>query len=324
MPSYKKKDRVAFTLVELLVVIGIVSTLIGLILPAVQSAREAARRTQCKNNLRQVGLAILNYEGLHRRFPPGNYDPRESPTVSGWGPYNFSAYARILPWLEQRGVYERLDFKKHVTEPPNVGFVGSPMGLLHCPTEPAASTSFNANFGLTVAHTSYVLSVGSRWFGFCDEPNQSRNNGLFWEHPDDIKVKNVEDGLSKTIMIGERARALYPDVESWGWWISGYGGDTLFVTFHPINKAHRIKFDPQNPKNSDYTGLYGGLSSFHPGGVNLCFADGSVHFVSDTVGSWDLTDDDIEQMCMSDQISQSPGVLQQLSTRSGDGPAGGY
>jgi prepilin-type N-terminal cleavage/methylation domain-containing protein/prepilin-type processing-associated H-X9-DG protein len=320
MPTNTRR-RVAFTLVELLVVIAIISVLIGLILPAVQSAREAARRTGCTNNLKQIGLAIKNYESVHRTFPLGN-DTKESPVFPTWGPYNFSAFVRLLPQLEEENLYKRFNLGKSVTEPPNVDLVGTRLELLHCPSESATTTSFHDGFSLTVAHTSYVLSAGSRWFGFCpSEPRPPRDNGLFWESGDPVRLKQVTDGTSKTIMIGERARGRYPDVARWAWWVSGYGGDTMSVAFHPINKAHLVK---SLVNNSDYTALYGGLSSFHPGGVNLCFADGRVTFQSDETPSWDLTDSDIEQMCKSDEVSQAPGILQALSTRNGGEVGSGY
>jgi prepilin-type N-terminal cleavage/methylation domain-containing protein/prepilin-type processing-associated H-X9-DG protein len=315
-----RKLRGAFTLVELLVVIAIVSILIGLLLPAVQSAREAARRTQCTNNLRQIGLAILNYEGKHKVLPAGNYDPRESPVIPKWGPYNFSAFVQLLPDLDEQNLFERFSRRKHVTEPPNASLVGTTIESLHCPSESAARTSFHQGFSITVGHTNYVLSAGSFWDGFCEqEVHPPRNNGLFWDRASRIGIKNIKDGASKTIMIGERARGLFPDAEKWSWWVSGYGGDTMFVTFHPINKA----FHPGDG-NAYSTSLYGGVSSFHPGGVNLCFADGSVHFMSEELPSWDLTDAEIDQMCTSDELSQKPGILQAWSTRNGGEAVSGY
>jgi prepilin-type processing-associated H-X9-DG protein/prepilin-type N-terminal cleavage/methylation domain-containing protein len=317
----KSRRPFAFTLVELLVVIAIVSILIGLILPAVQSAREAARRTQCTNNLKQIGLAILDYESSQRKFPLGN-DAKESPVLPNWGPYNFSAFIRVLPQLEEIALYDQFDLGTHITELPNVYLVGTRLALIHCPSETAAATSFHEGFSITVAHTNYVLSVGLRWFGFCPrDPNPRRDNGLFWESGNPVRRKQLIDGASKTVMVGERARGLLPDVETWSWWVSGYSGDSMFVTFHPINRAHQIT---SVEKNSDYTALYGGLSSFHPGGVNLCFADGHVVFVSDETESWDLTDADITETCTSDVLSQSPGVLQALSTRNGGEVVSGY
>jgi prepilin-type N-terminal cleavage/methylation domain-containing protein len=167
----KSRRPFAFTLVELLVVIAIVSILIGLILPAVQSAREAARRTQCTNNLKQIGLAILDYESSQRKFPLGN-DAKESPVLPNWGPYNFSAFIRVLPQLEEIALYDQFDLGTHITELPNVYLVGTRLALIHCPSETAAATSFHEGFSITVAHTNYVLSVGLRWFGFCPrDPN---------------------------------------------------------------------------------------------------------------------------------------------------------
>ena len=146
-----RKSKQAFTLVELLVVIAIIGILVGLLLPAVQAAREAARRMQCSNNLKQHGLALHNYESTYKRFPIGFTDTNTAVTAvldGGW-----SWMSASLPYIEQNSLYSTLDMKRHpygtVTTPANISAVAIPLTTFRCPSDisplTAANNSGNAN-----------------------------------------------------------------------------------------------------------------------------------------------------------------------------------
>jgi prepilin-type N-terminal cleavage/methylation domain-containing protein/prepilin-type processing-associated H-X9-DG protein len=324
-------SRRAFSLIELLVVTSIVSVLIGLLLPAVQSAREAARMTHCKSNLRQLGLAVLAYEGVHKRLPMGNDAKPPMAGMEWWGEYNFSLFVRLLPYLEEDHLYEKLDRTTWLYAPTNVPVLGEVIEVLQCPSEPASQEltmpedylfpAYDGRF--TAAFTSYVGSVGSRYYCCGDvvpKPASEYYNGVFWEDNSKVRLADVTDGASKTLLFGEHARGLQPD-PSWGWWTSGWGGDTMFVTFHPINKAHavvkKLKQAPAPISAYDTVRIYGGVSSYHDGGVNFCFLDGSVRTLTDDTESWDLSDEDMQQLWDHNTVAKSPKILQRLSTRNG-------
>jgi prepilin-type N-terminal cleavage/methylation domain-containing protein/prepilin-type processing-associated H-X9-DG protein len=321
--------RLAFSLVELLVVIAVISLLIALLLPAVQSARESARRTQCKNHLKQLGLAAQNYETSRRKLPIGNDALSPPPNLEWWGAYNFSAHVRLLPYLEEQSLYDKFELQMGIYMPPNVPVIGTNIEIFYCPSDTASritdwpedylSPFYDKPF--VAANNNYVGSQGSRWFGFCDpKPELAHEyyNGVIVDHNVEIQPKDITDGLSKTFLFGERARGLYPHPDDgglrYGWWASGYGGDTLFVTFHPINKALRLS---EVGANSEFVAMYGGVSSFHPAGANFCFVDGSVRFLSNDLDSWDSTDDDINAMCYVNQTFMPERLFQALSTRNG-------
>jgi len=130
------KQRRAFTLVELLVVIAIIGILVGMLLPAVQSVREAARLTSCKNNIRQLSLACQNYQSANEKYPPG-WRANTSPSEYGWG-WN----SAILPFLDQNNVYEKIDFNEKLLEPINEAAVGSEIKGFLCPTSTNDSLTF--------------------------------------------------------------------------------------------------------------------------------------------------------------------------------------
>ncbi len=223
----KSPSRRAFTLIELLVVIAIIAILIALLLPAVQQAREAARRTQCRNNLKQIGLALHNYHDIHSMFPIG-HQYRKVTEIAGSGTPNFTSRRGgsgwawsfyILPQLDQAPLYNRFQADVSMAD---VGPDGTPTGsdnnkLLaatvqtwaRCPSSTAPSTRNMNGLGVgggngPVAVTTYKASSGSFHGGPGGWPfnNQARRNGLF--HRDSrVKIRDITDGASNTIAIGE-------------------------------------------------------------------------------------------------------------------------
>jgi prepilin-type N-terminal cleavage/methylation domain-containing protein len=205
------RRRVGFTLIELLVVIAIIAILVSLLLPAVQQAREAARRSQCRNNLKQLGLAMHNYESAFTVLPMTNAQ-NYLPNTQG-----FSPQARILPYLEQAALQQTLDFTKPAfTGPfsalvPNPLFAASfatPLPVLLCPSDNAPTQNTGAG-GAIYAGTNYMVSYGSgtnanydlRW----------RTDGIVFENSS-VRMRDVTDGLSNTVFMSETVRSVGPDV----------------------------------------------------------------------------------------------------------------
>lgn len=198
------RNRSAFTLVELLVVIAIIGVLVGLLLPAVQAAREAARRMSCSNNFKQIGLALHNYESTYKTLPP-----------AGARDQDFSVQARILPFIEQSGLNEQLDFfvpafsggwMGKVPHPNNADAFATVIATYLCPSDPATPQSLVTVSGepYTYGGINYLASYGSnrdqnydfRW----------KTDGMFFE-PHGVKFNHVFDGLSQTVMMSEAVRA---------------------------------------------------------------------------------------------------------------------
>lgn len=182
--------RRGFTLIELLVVIAIIAILIALLLPAVQMAREAARRTQCRNNLKQLGLALHNYHDTHTTFPPGLIAANDN-----FRDGMHSGLAMLLPQLEQSAVYNQLDFNVSWRDPVNAAATSAHISAFRCPSS-IGGLPQNGGFDLPV--TDYVFSKGTRaWLCLNGE-----TSGMF-DINSRVRARDVTDGLSNTFAMGE-------------------------------------------------------------------------------------------------------------------------
>jgi len=297
-----------FTLIELLVVIAIIAVLIALLLPAVQSAREAARRIQCTNNLKQIGVATHNYISANNVFPQGimyqiNPEAKNGCYTSG------SWLLSMAQYFEQSNVYNAMNFSVNVFTPQNTTVSAVGQSMLWCPSDSVITNlQFTYPAGtvvatpLTVYYSSYAGCTGQwfQWFGLTATSDAAaaacqfgtaypatQTNGLIYMLSA-VSMASVTDGTSNTILSGERAHGKFPstDIYCWNWWTSGNFGDTLFTAFYPMNPFNKIP---------DFCCLDSGpdayvasAASFHPGGANFGFADGSVKFLKDSISTWQI------------------------------------
>jgi len=290
--------RPAFTLVELLVVIAIIGVLVALLLPAVQSAREAARRMQCQSNLKQIGLGLLNYEQTHKKFPPGIIQQQADPqfvagatatnTVNNTESWAWGAF--LLPYIEQNALYEQAGIGRGELLERVVPQASTPVKTYRCPSDSAApkvrvGVGFTVRFG-PWALSNYKANCGPRGCGI------SGSDGLFWRSnapgeggtPSDIGFRQIEDGSSNTIAVGEivwirvaNGVQLRHQAAVWAGCVQGQQGncvdDVLATGRAAINHL---------TNNADQ--LAESFSSLHSGGgASFVFADGSVHFISQNI-----------------------------------------
>ena len=299
----RRVSRSGFTLIELLVVITIIGVLIGLLLPAVQSAREAARRVQCVNNLKQLVLALHNYHDIHGSLPIGSprmFDPDLSssiytiPPTSGpiYGE-NQSVFVSLLGQLEQQPLYNAVNFSRSIYTAPNSTVFGTGIAALWCPSDGTvgqrgATGGDSVTFPPFDHFTSYVGCTGT-WFPEILQhyDNQAaakqQINGAF-NYDVAYSFASVKDGLGQTFAFGETAHGLLStdDQPWWHWWADAVTGDTLFWTLYPLNPHRKVA----NISDEYSEAFVSAASSFHPGGANFAFLDGSVRFVKDTIATW--------------------------------------
>jgi len=363
--------RRGFTLIELLVVIAIIAVLIALLLPAVQAAREAARRTQCVNNMKQIGLAAANYESSNTCYPGGSYSNYNGGTAAGGCKTgivpcayseNFSVFVRMLPYFEQNAIYNSVNFALTSSNNENITISGVQLAALTCPSDSnlvpvqiqmANGFSFNQVFPTPAGIWNQTFSsyagctgtFGSGGFitqydanmkpGCTSQKNQF--NGVIY-NDSSVKIAEVTDGTSNTMMFGEHchAKLLQFDGKYGGSdnsWNSGRWYDTLFAAMYPPN----IQVPPTATLGSGVSVLGMGnyyyptvATSSHPGGANFTFCDGSVKFLKTTINSWATTNATslhassmpvgatFDSNCyVYSQGTAQPGVYQALSSRNG-------
>lgn len=303
-----KKDK-GFTLVELLVVIAIIGILVALLLPAVQAAREAARRNQCVNNLKQVGLAMQNYHGTYNQLPLGN-----AGCCSGtW-------QMRILPFIEEQALadlyqflpadaefflveykYDNLDL---TADPPitNLQVTQSRIPGLTCPSdEPQVDSrgityhNYVANYGNTNHIGRDHQRPGNAYITYLGAPFIGVDGDETLDTPGDpgreVPFRKISDGLSKTLLASEAIQGQFNDRRGLTWWGWGAGFESRYSpnssTGDIMQQAEACVNELPNPPcvaETSGTGRFQNTArSKHVGGVNAVLCDGSVHFVSDDI-----------------------------------------
>ncbi|WP_459555879.1 DUF1559 family PulG-like putative transporter [Lacunimicrobium album] len=291
-----------FTLIELLVVIAIIATLVALLLPAVQQAREAARRSSCKNNLKQIGLALHNYHDTFNVLPPGymrrdySYGTFDGP---GWGWGTF-----ILPQLEQNAMYDSLQIDKQIlTESPAIlPFSQTPLSVYRCPSVPGGNLNeglMSASATAGIALSTYKGVFGNNNTQFNDSTDDcplflgsciSGENGSFGPNSS-VRFRDITDGLSNTVMIGEIARGINGRKDSTGVLID-YKGSVwaglstqasrsnvaVFQTLRGITASGAVETGYRLNGTNTHS-----FSSHHKGGAQFLLGDGAVRFVSENI-----------------------------------------
>jgi prepilin-type N-terminal cleavage/methylation domain-containing protein/prepilin-type processing-associated H-X9-DG protein len=336
-PEHPRRVRVpGFTLIELLVVITVIGVLVALLLPAVQSAREAARRAGCVNNLKQLGLAALNYESANGMLPPGAFGTLHEVEAGAGMTWGLGVFVRVLPFVDNSAVYNAANFSLQAITTANGTLASTGLNTLWCPSDPFVSESNLEDFnygaptgtGIMQRHTSYGGCTGTWSLDILPtNPTYAAQlanmNGVIFSCST-VWLAEITDGLGNTILFAETAYGKIPNdstgrVES-RWWQSGYPADTMVDTYYPVNSVS--KGMPYN--SSTYENWVMTVSSFHPGGANVGFCDGSVRFIKESIQSvrFDLTTGKVSAFVLnptSQLYSIAPGaqlgVWQKLSTR---------
>lgn len=278
--------RRGFTLIELLVVIAIIAILIALLLPAVQQAREAARRTQCKNNLKQIGLALHNYLDVAGVLPPGwiAVDDTGAPSAHegtsgvGWA-------TMILPYIEQANIYRQFNANLPLTDPANAAFLRNQIPAYKCPSDPQPEFFVIAEEGSGVPITglpiaNYIGNFGTEELDGCENApgtfpvmadGTCKGNGAFY-HNSKVRIADFTDGTTNTFIVGERKTVANLD------WYSSWPG----MIAEGEEAFQRVCGSADHPPNSPAT-HFDDFSSRHVGGAQFCLGDGSVRFISENI-----------------------------------------
>ena len=326
----RRSGRGGFTLIELLVVIAIIGVLVALLLPAVQAAREAARRIQCTNNLKQLGLALQNYHDVHNSLPPGRIAAAGCPRDFFVGCQNTTWFVMMLPQFEQSALYNAFNFELGSEGPflplPLGFFANSTVGatrvnMFQCPSDRVESYQIPQSYaggilsGPIFSKGNYAAAWGNTYwgqdlpaaasFGFTDPVTKAPARWLpsAFGHQAPVRISMITDGTSNTVFVSEVLQGSRNDQRGVVW-SCNVGAASFFTRFTPNkfkdyygleNDADRLSDSigcftepPRLPCQTATLGnphqtAFAGSKSYHPGGVNCAFGDGSVRFVKESV-----------------------------------------
>jgi prepilin-type N-terminal cleavage/methylation domain-containing protein/prepilin-type processing-associated H-X9-DG protein len=342
----RRKLGRGFTLIELLVVIAIIAVLIALLLPAVQSAREAARRIQCVNNLKQLALAMHNYNDVNGSFPMGD---QFGYWTGGWVRQNAGPFLAMAAYIEQANAYNCYNTQVFLYVADNATVNGIGLSTLWCPSDgdvvgkryggqptdgwddspiPMTFTSYGGNAGVLFYYAGRgipqaLASQNTGIFEHAGRPPQkpgSEPNGKV------VKLGDITDGTSNTVLMGEKCYTKATEGTDWwspNWWTTGLLGDGAYSALFPPNffksRAAAYLVPRMFPTtDSNYTCT---ATSLHPGGCNFAMCDGSVRFIKDSIQSWNplqivYTAPD-QPYTSTTGVMPTYGVYQALHTRNG-------
>jgi len=302
--------RCGFTLVELLVVLVVIAVLIGLLLPAIQGARESARRVQCGNQVKQFALALQAYHHSARTLPSGivnqNRDHPSARVTNAWQAVGTvdTWFAEILPRLEQQSLYDRLSLDRRSGDPANLSLVAQPMAGVACPSDPRGASSVCENRCAIFTGTTATTMLGLWYAGslginplmnrceFCspttsvagstcctgaDRAVSGTPSGMFAVAATPVSFESVRDGLSNTILLGEALP--HEDMHN-GAFTTHY---PVVATNIPLNNFVAANQMPIGGAHWTNYPQASGIRSRHPGGAHVALADASVHFLQEAI-----------------------------------------
>jgi prepilin-type N-terminal cleavage/methylation domain-containing protein/prepilin-type processing-associated H-X9-DG protein len=263
-----RPNRDGLTLIELLVVFAVISVLMALLVPAVQQVREAARRTQCRNNLKQMALALMNYHERSGTFPPSNVVSGSALDTLWW-----SWIARVLPELDQQPLSAQLNLNEdvwtncHKYKP----LRSTKLSVLLCPSDPHGGRVYESDSacpgGEAYALTNYLGCRGST--------RSVPGDGIFPDINAVTQLSHIRDGASQTLLLGERPAE---PTAYWGWWATGYGHDSRGLGESILDASEGLR---SGDLSSDADQLH--YWSPHAGGAHFALCDGSVRFLSNGI-----------------------------------------
>lgn len=331
----KSRRATGFTLVELLVVIAIIGVLVALLLPAVQSAREAARRAQCATNLKQIGLALHNYHDTHRTLPPGWIMKANIEAEWGWPTF-------LLPFIEQQALYDQLQVDKQrlwdvVLDTTQRPLLQTRLKAYRCPSDNtppllpagASGVSCNRHFQCSGCDINFELAtsnyIGNGGFfdpnGTTGHAREALRTGILHANSG-YRFSEITDGLSQTFAVGERNFRCRS-----GAWAGSRNppGPDMWGSYFIRGRVSVKVNDPRDPPSfcSD-TSCTEGFGSLHPGGAIFAFADGSVHFIAESI-DYNIAGADPQDTTTNPPIDITQlGAYQRLGMRNDGAAVPGY